>query len=190
MFMNMLLMSPNTGFTPVTNTYTTGSGATETIPVGASFCTTSIVGAGGSGSTQSGANFSGGGGGGYCVTGPFAVTGGNTLTYSVGVGGAGVSSGSGNAGTLSLVVSGTQVITTMSAGGGGGGTSVVGGAGGVASGGTTTNNNGIIGVHAGTGAGGNSGAGNAGIPGGGSAGNGLLSATPPGSSGQVQFAYT
>jgi hypothetical protein len=183
----------------VTRTYSTAvSGATETVPTGATNMTVNVWGGGGSGGTGSGQFLQGGGGGGggYVVSTSVSVTGGQTFTYTVGAGGtAGINPNNGNAGAASTV-SGTGV--SINAGGGQGGikqsSGAAGGAGGTASGGNTTNTAGLAGTAGagGGGAGGNSGAGNSGVPGGGSSGvtGAGTGNSSPGSVGQVQFVYT
>jgi len=129
-----------TAFTPVTRTYTTGSG-TDTVPTGATQVVIEVTAGGGGGSLGSATNGgAGGGGGGYAIK-TIAVTGGNTLSYAVGAAGAlrTGSAGAGNPGSSSTVsgtVSGGSV-SISSTGGGGGGGSGIGGAGGGASGGDT-----------------------------------------------------
>lgn len=153
------------GFTPLTRTYTSGTGATETVPAGATSVTIRIVGGGGSGAKDS-VNFAGGGGsGGYSVR-TISVVGGNTFTYTAGQGGVGVSidgtdGNPGGASSVSGTVSGGSVSMTAN-GGGAGETAFVDGAGGTATGGTTntTGNSGSGGVggasvYGGYGAGGN-----------------------------------
>lgn len=199
MSIQQLMLGPNSGggFTPFANTYNTGSGATETIPAGASFCQISCIGPGGSGGTFLGVNTGGGGGGGGdAETAAFAVTPGNTFIYTVGQGGAGSSGVNGSNGlpgvAASTVAAGTQALATMTAnpGGGGTGANTGAGAGGTATGGTTSNNTGGAGANGNVGgAAGNSGAGNAGSPGGGTFGvsSGPSAAASPG---QVRFSYT
>lgn len=127
-------------FTPVLRLYTSGSSATETAPAGATNVEIRAVGRGGAGGTgklivptQGG----GGGGGGYCQS-SYAISGGQTLTYTINVSG-------------STVSSGTKSITTMDAGNGTGGGAATnygggsGGSGGAASGGNVSNSNGNTG---------------------------------------------
>lgn len=127
-------------FTPVTRTYTTGTGATDTVPTGATSVTIRVVGGGGSGAKDSVNGAGGGGSGGYALR-TIAVSGGQTFTYTVGQGGAGVSvdqtnGNSGGDSTVTGTVTGGSVSMT---GGGGerGYTGLVPGAGGTASGGST-----------------------------------------------------
>jgi hypothetical protein len=126
------------GFTPVTNTYTSGTGATETVPAGATSVSIVVNGGGGAGG-YSGSTQGGGGGGGSQALRTIAVTGGNTFTYTVAASVLGrITQGTGIAGqasTVSGTVSGGSV--SMTAGGGGGGTFLTGGLGGTATGGTT-----------------------------------------------------
>jgi hypothetical protein len=179
------------GFVPVTNTYTSGTAATETVPTGATSCTITVDGAGGSGAFDGTTFQPGGGGGSARSVKAIAVTGGNTFTYTVapqvaGVGGFDQNGTNGAASTVTGSPSGGSV--NMSGGGGQGGlTGGTGGAGGTASGGDT-NTSGSAGAvfTGGTAA---SGAGNSVAPGGG--GNGAFSGTSDvGARGQVSFAYT
>jgi len=105
----------------------TGSG-TFTIPAGVTAAKVTVVGAGGAGGgCAAGTNNGGGGGaGGVGIKWLSGLTPGNTLTVTVGTGGAGISNATGNAGGASSVSSGTQTITTVSANGGGGGFSGAG----------------------------------------------------------------
>ena len=130
-------------FTPVTNTYTSGSG-NETVPSGATSLTLTVVGAGGSGggsytdSVSDIYNSGGGGGGAGFSTITRAVASGDwstTVAYSVGTSG-GVSStttGSLAAGSVSLTGGGGGSGGSADSGSGG-----AGGTGGTASGGTNT----------------------------------------------------
>ena len=109
-------------FSPSTNTYTTGTGVTETVPSGATSCAITVDGAGGGGGYNS-TTAGGGGGGGSRSVQTIAVTGGNTFIFTVAVGGNGRAStnGSGIAGGASPVsgtVSGGSV--SINAGGGAG----------------------------------------------------------------------
>jgi len=147
----------------VTHTYTSGSG-TETVPTGASQVVITAWGPGGSGnSPSSGGNACGGGSGAY-VQKTIAVTGGQTMTYTVGAGGAAVVGGtvtanSGGNTTVSGTVSGGSVAVAA-----GGGAAAVSGASSVA-GGTASGGNTNTAGNPGTGAGG------AGFPISGSGGN-------------------
>lgn len=192
------------GFTPVTNTYTSGTGATETVPTGATSVTITVDGGGGAGGYNS-STLGGGGGGGARSVRTIAVTGGNTFTYTVGSSVAGRSTAgtgsTGNASSVSGTVSGGSV--SMTANGGAGGTTSAGGAGGTATGGTT-NTSGSAGTSGGTtGAGGNGAGGGTGgdwtidingsPPGGGGGGSGLDAGSVTsgtGARGQISFAYT
>jgi hypothetical protein len=188
-----------TKFTPVTNTYTTGSG-NESVPVGAQNLTITVVGAGGYGGgsyTDFGSdNYSsggGGGGGGYALKTLAVAVGdwGNTITWSVGTtaGASSTSSGTLAAGSISITANGGS--------GGGSGTSTQGGAGG-GGGSATGGNTNTSGTDGGDGF--NSGSsGVGGGPGGYSAegtyGNGANGADAPGSPGAptyglVIFAWT
>jgi hypothetical protein len=183
-------------FTPITNTYTSGTGASETIPLGATLCTIKVWGGGGSGAADV-TNAAGGGGGGYSESDAISVTPGLTFIFTVGPGGISVTpTNGGHPGTGSSVSAGTQALTTMTANGGGGGVAGgAGGTGGTASGGTTANNSGANGTAGSPGAGGNNGNGTGGgspgggIPGGGGAGTGAGSSTA-GGTGQVSFSYS
>lgn len=129
-------------FTPVTNTYTSGSG-NETVPTGATQLVLTVVGAGGSGGgsyTDFGSDIynsgGGGGGAGYSTITRSVASGdwSTTIAYSVGTSG-GVSStttGSLSAGAVSLTGGGGGNGTSANSGSGG-----AGGAGGSASGGST-----------------------------------------------------
>lgn len=188
-------------FTPVQRTYTSGSSITETAPTGASNVIVAIWGAGGGGSRGTGTvaqgnmeSGSGGGSGGYVQT-STAISGGQTLVYSVGVGGAGGSGVGAAAGTNSTVSSGSKAITSMTSGGGGpgtGGLSGTGGAGGSASGGTVANTVGDSGGDWSFGDGGNPVVGwNSNSAGrGGNASNNSGTNGNPGAAGQVIFYYT
>jgi hypothetical protein len=178
----------------VTRTYTTPvTGATETVPTGATLLTIKATGAGASGQVRNPGTGQGGGGGGFVVSTSVAVTGGQTFTYSVGTAGAATTSvGLGTAGTSSTV-SGTGVAITA---GGGQAASGAGGIGGTATGGNTTNSVGQTGGTILTNFGGNNGNGTGGgipgggAPGGGSSGINFPNSTTAGGNGQVQFVYT
>jgi hypothetical protein len=178
----------------LTRTYNSGTSATETAPTGSSFVKIRVWGGGGQGGSSGGSGKGGGGGGGgFSESDNIPITGGQTLIYTVGLGGStGTPANPGQAGFASTVSSGTKTITTMTANGGGfGAISGVAGAGGTASGGTTTNTQGFSGATGGGGsAGGASGAGNTGVPGGGGAGTVSSQAGVAGSVGQVQFIYS
>lgn len=183
-------------FAPVTNTYTTGTAATETAPAGATNVIIAVWGAGGGGGhgwfSDTDEQGGGGGSGGY-VQSTYSISGGQTLTYTVGTGGAGSSTflESGATGTTSSVATGTKSITTMTANGGTGGTATppTDGTGGTASGGTTLNTTGNPGA---------SGGGAEGIIGygsnfggvGGDGGIGTAQGGASGGSGKVIFYYT
>ena len=140
-------------FSAVTRTYNTGTAVAETVPAGATSVTIRVVGGGGSGAHTIDATSGGGGSAAYALK-TIAVVGGNTMTYTVGIGGAGqpTDDTSGNDGvdsTVSGTVSGGAVAMT----GGKGFAGVVlslGGAGGAATGGTT-NTAGNAGAGTGTG---------------------------------------
>src|SRR6185369_7180977 len=164
-------------FTPVTHTYTSGTGSTETVPAGATSCVITVHGGGGGGGMKLSAT-GGGGGGGSRVIKTVAVSGGQTFTYTVGTNAAGAPTqgSSGTAGRASTVTSASPAIN-LNAGGGGPGTfTPTGGAGGTATGGDT-NTSGVAGLATGqggasaSGAAGGTGDGGSGvIPGGGGAG--------------------
>lgn len=192
------------GFTPVTRTYTSGTGATETVPTGATSVTITVDGGGGSGGYNSSALGGGGGGGGRSVL-TIAVTGGNTFTYTVGSSVAGrATNGAGTTGNASSVTgtpSGGSV--SMTANGGAGGQVNNGGAGGTATGGTTNTSGSAGDAGIADGAGGNGAGGGAGgsylgtingsPPGGGGGGSGVDAGSVTsgsGARGQISFAYT
>jgi len=134
-------ISLSKNITSLLRIYTSGSGATETIPVGATNVIIEVWGSGGGGAGQQGAGsliHDGGGGGaaGYCRTSKTLTSAnwGQTLHYTVGA--QSIVTGNGNASSAS---SGTLSITTMTANGGSGTTTNAGGAGGTASGGTAAN---------------------------------------------------
>ena len=100
------------------------SSGTFTLPTGVTAIKATVVAGGGGGgatSNQSGGG-GGGGGGGYAIQFFTGLTPGNTLSVTVGGGGAGNSGANGSTGGTSSVASGTQSITTVSATGGSGGT--------------------------------------------------------------------
>jgi hypothetical protein len=198
-------------FTPVTNSYTTGSG-TEVTPSGAANCAVTSDGGGGGGGRDNTHGAGGGGGSARCVTNA-SVSSGNSLGYSVGAGGPGktASTGAGTDGSATTTSGGTGGFAGIahSAGGGGrgffggGGEGGLGGSAGAASGGTT-NTNGVDG-NAGAGfepAGGNGGEGGSGAAGGlatagGGGGGGSYTAGTDavinggdGAGGRSQFAFT
>jgi hypothetical protein len=176
-------------FTPVTNTYTSGSG-NETVPTGASSLTLTVVGAGGTGGssyTDSGSdiyNSGGGGGGAGYSTITRAVASGDwstTVAYSVGTSG-GVSStttGSLAAGSVSLTGGGGSSGTSADSGSGG-----AGGAGGSASGGSTNTSGSAGGNGSASSSSGNPG-GAGGASGGTAYGTGGDGASAPGTAGAV-----
>lgn len=178
-----------TKFTPVTNTYTTGSG-NETVPTGATSLTLTVVGAGGSGGasyTDSPSDIynsgGGGGGAGYSII-TRAVASGDwstTIAYSVGTSG-GVSStttGSLSAGAVSLTGGGGGNGTSADSGSGG-----AGGSGGTASGGST-NTSGSAGGNGSTSSSSGNPGGAGGASGGTAYGYGANGADAPGSPGAV-----
>ena len=176
-------------FTPVTNTYTSGSG-NETVPSGATSLTLTVVGAGGYGGgsysdfVSDVYNSGGGGGGAGYSTITRAVASGDwstTIAYSVGAFG-GVSStttGSIAAGAVSLTGGGGGNGTSADSGSGG-----VGGAGGSASGGSTNTSGSAGGDGSASMSSGNAG-GAGGASGGTAYGYGGDGASAPGTSGAV-----
>jgi hypothetical protein len=111
------------GLTPTFQTFT--ASGTQTIATGITAEKCTIVGGGGAGGGATAANNGGGGGaGGVAIKWFTGLTPGNTLTITVGSGGTGVSTATGNAGTASSISSGTQVVTTVTANGGNGGFTV------------------------------------------------------------------
>jgi len=127
-------------FTPITRDYSTVGSGTETAPAGCSNVVIEVWGGGGQG--RGAARFAtmggvGGSGGGYSKS-SYAISGGQTLAYTVGGGGSGGGVNTPNAGAASSVSSGSKTITTMTANGGGGGNNLAGSA----SGGTLANNTG------------------------------------------------
>jgi hypothetical protein len=176
-------------FTPVTNTYTSGSG-NETVPTGASSLTLTVVGAGGTGGssyTDSGSdiyNSGGGGGGAGYSTITRAVASGDwstTVAYSVGTSG-GVSStttGSLAAGSVSLTGGGGGAGGSADSGSGG-----AGGTGGTASGGSTNTSGSTGGNGSASSSSGNPG-GAGGASGGTAYGTGGDGASAPGTAGAV-----
>lgn len=202
---NILLMRKSTAaFSPVTNTYNSGTGATETIPTNAS----QVVieewgpGGGGAGGDSGGGQVGPGGASGAYVKKTIALTSadwGKTFTYTVGpsvAGGAALTNGS--TGVATTCVNGTYgTAVNLSAGPGAGGQSGVGrGSGGTATGGdTNTNGNGGGGIlRPGLGApngGGDSATAAGTAPGGGGAGGSVAGSVGQASAaGRVKFAYT
>lgn len=189
-------------FTPVTRTYTSGTGATETVPTGATQVVITVDGGGGAGGYNATTQGGGGGGGSQAVK-TIAVVGGNTFTYTVGnavLGRTTQGTGStGQASTVSGTVSGGSV--SINAGAGFGGSFIAGNLGGTATGGDTNTdgNPGDDGVDGGQG--GSSASGAAGgfpaeagaSPGGGGGGSGLDVGelrSGAGARGQISFSYT
>lgn len=198
-------------FTPITNTYNSGTGATETAPTDSSLCTVTSDGGGGGGSRSAGGPY-GGGGSGRCVTPSLNVSSGGQLTYTVGAAGAGRtgSAGNGTSGGATTTSGGTGGFSGVAhnAGGGGGATTLTIGSGGSASGGTTNTagQNGASGLDAGSPAGDSAGGGAGGTnttsggasptagsaPGGGGGGgdDGSSHNGANGAAGRISFAYT
>lgn len=191
---HMVLMGAG-GFSPFTNTYTSGTGATETVPTGAKQVVITADGGGGAGGFSN-SSVGGGGGGGARSVKTLAVTGGNTFVYTVAAAAVGrTTQGSGTNGNDSQV---TGSALGMIARGGLGGAATSGGSGGNASGGDT-NTSGSAGSSGGNGGAGASGAaggtapGDGAAPGGGGGGSGptfsnVISGS--GARGQISFAYT
>jgi len=181
-------------FATVVRTYSTGAGATDTVPTGASSVIIEAWGGGASGEKDSvGGPGTGGGGGSYCSR-TIACIGGNTLTYTVAQSVAGASTnGPGTNGNLSSVtgtVSGGSVTMTANGGSSGG----TGGFGGSATGGTVNTNgadalNEVGGAGAGPGGGSGGGLNAAGNPLGGGGGGATAGSSGQGARGQVQFTY-
>ena len=139
------------GFTPLLRTYTVGTAATETIPANATTVVLEVWGGGGGGGSGTPAPDFGAGAGaaGYSRT-TTAISGGQTLIYTVGAGG--TTSTTGNDGAASSISSGTKTITTMTANGGlSRPTIATPGPGGTASGGVNANFSGAAGAAAGVG---------------------------------------
>ena len=170
--------------------YTTGTGATETVPAGASMVKMTVDAGGAAGAFDNISYEPGGGGGGSRAVKSIAVIPGDTLTYTVGAIRAGRSSygigGNGNPSSVSGTVSGGTVA--MTAGGGlGGRLAGLGGFGGTASGGDVNS----IGSQGGAPEGGASASGAAGgnPPGGGGAGVIVLT-SGAGARGEIKFEYS
>ena len=145
--------------TPTVNTYDTGTAATYTKPTTANWMQINIWGGGGSGGEGvSGSPCGGGGGGAYnTLIVPFSYLVG-AVTYTVGAGGAGKTTGPtvGNAGGTTEVsianYNGTGLTKTISAfGGGAGGSSTGGGGGGGGGGINSVGANGTTGIDGGNG---------------------------------------
>ena len=185
-------------FAQVTHTYGGPTSGTETVPTGASIVTITMWSGGAAGARDS--NNGGGGGGGGCqAVQTVLVTGGNTMTYSVG----GTAAGRGTNGigangassSVSGTVSGGHVGLTTSGVAHGGGLSNGIGAGATCSGGTDTAGGVGDGVSGGNGGGVGGGAGGGDMlgssgtaPGGG--GSGALSGTSgTGAAGEITFVY-
>lgn len=186
------LLATSASVLPVTRTYTTGTAATETVPTGATSCTITVDGAGGSGAYDDMFGLAAGGGGSGRAVKTTAVTGGNTFTYTVAPQVAGVfSPGLPNYGTdgAASTVSGTPSggALSMSGGGGQGGRINDTSAGGTASGGTTNTSGSDGGIPDGGVAA--SGAAASVAPGGGGDGSGSVT-SGVGARGQISFAYT
>jgi hypothetical protein len=192
-----------TVFAPVTHTYTSGTNVTETVPTNAHQVVITADGGGGGGVCMAGGGGAGGGSGEASKT--IAVTGGDTLLYTVGVAGTGTvgcagSATGGGATTVSGAVTGGSV--NMSAHGGAAAQSTTGGTGGTATGGATNiagspggdggQSVGTIGGNAASGAAGGGEAGNGAAPGAGGGGgvNTIDHKGGNGGAGQVQFAYS
>jgi len=189
------------GFSQVIRTHTTGTGATEVVPPGATSVLIELWGPGGDGGDgdpSPGQGGGGGGGGGYCSR-TAACAGGDTLTYTVGT-------NDPTDTTVSGTLTGGGAISMTANNGVDGSSPGTGGAGGLASGGTTnlqgqagsdgTSDPSIGGGGGdaplgGLGGGGGIGAGGPGsAPGGGGGGSGNSGAPGAGAGGQVRFTYT
>jgi hypothetical protein len=108
------------GLTPTFQKIT--ANGTFTIPTGVTAVKATLIGGGGAGGGSTAtANGGGGGSGGIAIKYLSGLTPGNTIAVTVGAGGTGVSTGTGNTGGPSTIASGTQTITTVTANGGSGG---------------------------------------------------------------------
>jgi hypothetical protein len=144
-----------TAFTSSLVTFSTGSGSV-TVPIGANNVTIEVWGGGGGGGGGTGNLCTGvpgfsGGGSGYSRS-LYSCAAGQTILYSVGVGGAngGAHDANGHAGTSSTAYSGTLSISSLIANGGQGGSGDGGagaGAGGTATGGNQANVTGATGSY-------------------------------------------
>lgn len=188
-----VLACGGSAFVSVTRSYTTGTSATETIPTGATNVIVEMWGStgnGGGGTTAACVDRGGGGAGsgGYAKT-VLSAVGGQTVTYTIGVGAA------------STIVSGTFTITSMTSnngiGGGNASSSAVGtgSAGGTATGGNTTNTTGNAGANGALGVGGAGGASIVGTNGTGNGGgrggdNGVNTGRTLAQTGLIIFKYT
>ena len=133
----LLLSTPVATFAPVFRQYAGPGSGTETAPAGASKVRIWVIGGGGAGAYRDGVmpNGYGGASGAGCES-EYAVSGGQTINYSLGYGGQATLTSSGFGG-LSSVTSGSLSITTMQAEGGNSGTGSIASA--SASGGTIGN---------------------------------------------------
>lgn len=138
-------------FSPVTHTYTSGSGS-ETVPSGATGVTITVIGGGGGSGWAIGSNGAGGGAGGTCIhiASVDSSEWGTTLGYAAGAAGSNETFQTGNDSTdgQPSVVTGTIGLASISLSGNGGGstnTNTAGGTGGTASGGNSANNTGNAG---------------------------------------------
>lgn len=177
----MLACAVETGapFSPILRDYTSGSSVTETAPAGCSQVRICIWGGGDAGGGGDGMTGGDGGASSGYVESVYAISGGQTLVYTVGAGG----TPTGIIGGTSQVASGTKTITTMSAS-----TSA-------ANGGTVSNTSGNPGNPPEGAAGGAGGAAIVGWSGysAGAGGAGGVSINPtglPGQAGRVIFYYT
>ncbi len=138
-----------------TVSYTTHGSYTYKVPTGVSSATIKAWGAGGGGGTgYSGSGSGGAGGGGGFAQDTVTVTGGSTLTVTVGSGGnvnSAASNGGNGGGFSSVQQSGTYVIQAGGGGGGGGANGTVSGGAGGAGGGSSgvTGSNALTGGHGG-----------------------------------------
>ena len=124
----------SSAFTPVTNTYNSGSG-TETVPTGATQLVITAYGSGGDGAAFDVSSGGGGGGGAYCVKTVSIVSG----DYGVGLSWAVNAPGSNGASSVTGTIAAGALAVSAGAGQNGG-LNNVGGAGGTASGGDTNTN--------------------------------------------------
>ena len=180
-----------TGLT-VIHVYTTGTGATETIPTGSTNAAVEGWAGGGSGGIGGAINPGGGGAAGGYARRSISVSGqaGHTFTYTVGAGGA----ASANPGNATSINAGTVTgWTNISCNGGGGGNYSAGASGGTASGGATNTTGASVAASTRAGATGTTGnISGDGSPYGGGGGGGLSNgqAGNAGGGGAVVFSYS
>lgn len=141
----MTAAAANNNFAPITNTYTTGTAATETIPSGAVQVIIEGWAGGGGGGKKTGTGCSlqqgadGANGAYWKITRTLNGTNwGQTLTYTVGLAGVGQGNAGSNDGGNTTLVNGTfGTAVNCSAGNGGGAINLSGGVGNPATGGDT-----------------------------------------------------